>query len=47
MSGHLFLIFYQYAYLDAYLELCNNLKEDFKNINDVKEVADRINYFKN
>jgi hypothetical protein len=31
----------------AYLEFCNTLKDDFKNINNVKEVADRINYFKN
>jgi hypothetical protein len=31
----------------AFLEFCNNLKDDFKSINDVKEVADRINYFKN
>jgi hypothetical protein len=30
----------------AYLEFCNTLKDDFKSINDVKEVADRINYFK-
>jgi hypothetical protein len=31
----------------AYLEFCNTLKDDFENVNDVKEVADRINYFKN